>query len=85
MQRGEPTHHIYENQSPTMKRTLVALLILCSALTLCPSPADATVVIVRTGHGFYAPGYYRGPGGYRYYAHPYWHSRYRRGAHWYYR
>jgi hypothetical protein len=44
-----------------MKRMLVALLMLGSALTLCPHPADAAVVIVTTGPGFYAPGYYRGP------------------------
>ena len=38
-----------------MKRTLVALLMLCTALTLCPSPAGAAVVIVRTGPGFTLP------------------------------
>ena len=85
MWRGEPSQYIYEYQIPTMKRTLIALLMLCGALTLCPNPADAAVVIVTSGPGFYAPGYYRGPGGYRYYAHPYWHSRYWRGGHRYYR
>jgi hypothetical protein len=85
MWRGEPSDYIYGNQIPTMKRTLVALLMLCGALTLCPNPADAAVVIVRTGPGFYAPGYYRGPAGYRYYGHPYWHSRYWRGGRRYYR
>ena len=68
-----------------MKRMLVALSILFTALTLCPNPADAAVVIVTTGPGYYAGGYYRGPSGYRYYAHPYWHSRYRRNNRWYYR
>jgi hypothetical protein len=85
MQRGEPSHYIYEYEIPTMKRTLVALLMLCTALTLCPNPAGAAVVIVTSGPGFYAPGYYRGPAGYRYYAHPYWHSRYWRGGRRYYR
>ena len=60
-----------------MKRTLVALLMLCTALTLCPNPVGAAVVIVRTGPGFYAPGYYRGPGGYGM-SPSIWHSRYRR-------
>ncbi|HXM04227.1 MAG TPA: hypothetical protein VN939_16575 [Chthoniobacterales bacterium] len=68
-----------------MKRMLVALSILFTEMTLCPKPTDAAVVIVTTGPGYYAPGNYWGPSGYRYYRHPYWHSRYRRGGRWYYR
>ncbi|MGA7127242.1 MAG: hypothetical protein WBZ19_13105 [Chthoniobacterales bacterium] len=68
-----------------MKRILIALSALFAALTLCPKPADARVVFVVSGPGFYAPGYYWGPGGYAYYAHPYWHRRFWRHGHWYYR
>lgn len=68
-----------------MKLTLVALSLLFTALVFSPKPAEAAVVIVTSGPGYYAPGYYRGPSGYRYYGHPYWHSHYRKGRYWYYR
>ena len=66
-----------------MKRMLIALSALFAALMLSPKPADAAVVIFA-GPGYYAPGYYWGPGGYRYYAHPYWRGRRWSHRRWYY-
>jgi hypothetical protein len=57
-----------------MKRILIALTALVAALMISPKPADSAV-IVSVGPGYYAPGYYWGPGGYRYYHHPYWRGR----------
>ncbi|MBV8102254.1 MAG: hypothetical protein JOZ31_24180 [Verrucomicrobia bacterium] len=68
-----------------MKRILIALSVMIAALTFCPKPADAGVVVVFRGPGFYGPGYYWGPGGYAYYAHPYWHRRFWWHGHWRYR
>jgi hypothetical protein len=41
-----------------MKRILIALSVMLAALTFCPKPADARVVVVFRGPGFYGPGYY---------------------------
>ena len=68
-----------------MKRILFALTALITAVTFCPKPADARVVVVFNGPGYYAPGYYWGPNGYVYYAHPYWHRRFWWHRHWVYR
>ena len=40
-----------------MKRILIALSVILAALTFCPKPADARVVVVFRGPGFYGPGY----------------------------
>lgn len=66
-----------------MKRTLIPLAALFAALMVSPKPADAAV-IVSVGPGYYAPGYYWGAGGYRYYRHPYWRGRRWWHRHWYY-
>jgi hypothetical protein len=46
-----------------MKRILFALSALIAAVTFYPKPADARVVVVFNGPGYYAPGYYWGPNG----------------------
>ena len=73
------------SESLNIKRMLIAISALVTVLLVCPKPAEAARVIVTVGPGYYAPGYYWGSGGYRYYAHPYWRGRYRRHHRWYYR